>query len=91
MAAVAFLSLLTRFTTLRMRPLTAATGEVMLRGYLIKVADVDIKLKAAKQAGFTRVVVPSSNYQEVRTYSRKRMFAKPKRCVKPGSFGGPCG
>jgi predicted ATP-dependent serine protease len=80
MAAVAFLSLLTRFTTLQMRPLTAATGEVMLRGYLIKVADVDIKLRAAKQAGFTRVVVPSSNYQEVRT--RERNHEKRKRCMK---------
>ncbi|MBM7572001.1 ATP-dependent protease LonB [Aquibacillus albus] len=44
---------------------TAMTGEVSLYGEIKPIGGVLTKIKAAKQAGATRVVIPKANYQAI--------------------------
>ncbi|OPJ60297.1 ATP-dependent protease LonB [Clostridium oryzae] len=42
----------------------AMTGEVSLQGYVKPVGGVPIKIKAAKQAGVKKIIIPSENWQD---------------------------
>jgi ATP-dependent Lon protease len=51
----------------KVRPRTAVTGEVSVGGRLLPVASIAQKVRAAFEAGCTRVVLPAKNYDELDT------------------------
>jgi predicted ATP-dependent protease len=63
---MAFLALFTRFFDRKMRNDTAVTGVLSLGGAVLAVADINAKIRGAKKAGYKRVVVPTSNYRQVK-------------------------
>ena len=60
-----FTALLSLFTEKRIRPYTAMTGEITLRGEILAVGGIKEKILAAKQFGINRVLLPSFNEQDV--------------------------
>ncbi|MFO0634794.1 MAG: S16 family serine protease [Nannocystaceae bacterium] len=60
-----FTALTSLFTGRRVRPDTAMTGEVTLRGRVLPVGGIKEKVIAAHRAGITRVILPSKNQRDV--------------------------
>jgi ATP-dependent Lon protease len=47
-------------------PLTAMTGEICLRGDVLPVGGVKVKVMAAKRSGITRVLIPIKNLVDLK-------------------------
>jgi ATP-dependent Lon protease len=62
-------SLVSLLTGLPVRPDTAMTGEITLRGKVLPVGGIKEKVIAAKSAGITRVVLPSKNEKDLEDVS----------------------
>ncbi|MBX7083585.1 MAG: endopeptidase La [Nannocystaceae bacterium] len=60
-----FTALTSLFTGRRVRPDTAMTGEVTLRGRVLPVGGIKEKVIAAHRAGIKRVILPSKNQRDV--------------------------
>ncbi|MDI3269907.1 MAG: AAA family ATPase [Bacillota bacterium] len=58
------LALYSAFTGQAVEPLTAATGEITLQGYVRPVGGVRAKVEAAVEAGLHKVFIPKDNWQE---------------------------
>ena len=44
---------------------TAMTGEINLRGQLLQVADIPVKIRTAKRLGCARVIIPEANRSDL--------------------------
>jgi ATP-dependent Lon protease len=60
-----FTALLSLFTGRKVRPDTAMTGEVTLRGRVLPVGGIKEKVIAAHRAGIKRVILPGKNVRDV--------------------------
>lgn len=60
-----FTALTSLLTGRRVRPDTAMTGEVTLRGRVLPVGGIKSKVLAAHRAGITRVVLPERNRRDI--------------------------
>jgi ATP-dependent Lon protease len=60
-----FTALTSLLTGRRVRPDTAMTGEVTLRGRVLPVGGIKAKVLAAHRAGITRVVLPAKNARDL--------------------------
>jgi len=58
-------ALVSLFTGREPRPMTAATGEISLRGAVLPIGGVKEKLLAAHRAGMNRVVLPERNRKDL--------------------------
>jgi ATP-dependent Lon protease len=56
-----FTALTSLLTGRRVRPDTAMTGEATLRGRVLPVGGIKVKVMAAHRAGITRVILPARN------------------------------
>ncbi|ROR32065.1 endopeptidase La [Inmirania thermothiophila] len=68
-----FLALVSLLTGRRVRPDTAVTGEITLRGLVLPVGGIKEKVLAAHTAGIARVVLPARNrrdYEEIPEHAR---------------------
>lgn len=65
------------FTGKVVRPRTAMTGEITLRGYVLPVGGIKEKVIAAHQAGIHRVILPEKN---------EKNLVKVPKSVKVSSF-----
>lgn len=55
----------------RVRPDTAMTGEVTLRGRVLPVGGIKSKVLAARRAGITRVILPAKNARDLEDVPRE--------------------
>jgi ATP-dependent Lon protease len=60
-----FTALASLLSGLRVRPDTAMTGEVTLRGRVLPVGGIKAKVLAAHRAGIRRVILPSKNERDI--------------------------
>ena len=59
------ISLISIFTGIPVRADTAMTGEITLRGQILKIGGLKEKLIAAKRSGITNVLIPKENLGDV--------------------------
>ena len=74
----AIASMLTR---LRVRPDVASTGEITLRGNILRVGGIKEKCLAAHRAGITRVLIPKANEADLDEVPREVLDALDVRLV----------
>ncbi len=61
-----FLSLYTQLKSIKLKQFLAVTGEISLSGKILSVSNIEEKLKAAEQQKITTVIIPGTNFQEIK-------------------------
>ena len=61
-----FLSLYTQLKSIHLKKSLAVTGEVSLSGKILSVSNIEEKLKAAAKENINTVIIPGSNFQEIK-------------------------
>ena len=62
------LALLSSYSQIPLEKNTAITGALTLNGEILPIGGVILKIKTAMENGYTRVLIPSNNYNEVKQY-----------------------